>query len=71
MRRRRCKGEGWRVEGWRVWVGGVWRRSFSDGFCFLGDVESKVVEREVGEEVLNVWRTKRGYEIIIWEWETE
>lgn len=52
-------------------VGGVWRRSFSDGFYFLGDVGSKVVEREVGEEVLNVWRTKRGYELIIWEWETE
>ena len=42
---------------------------FSDGLYLLGDIGSKVSEKEVGEEVLTIWRMKRRYEI--WEWQRE
>ena len=39
------------------------------GFYLLGDIHRKVAEKELGEEVLNIWRMKRRYEF--WEWQRE
>ena len=49
-------------------VGSV-QEVFSDGFYLLGDIHRKIAEKELGEEVLNIWRMKRRYEF--WEWQRE